>query len=162
MHCKSNDGSICSSQLTKSRSTSAEQASTLSLAKYKSNSPLEMFWRRNSMCVFTHQSLQAQEPSLRHKTGWTCSPPGMKSHPTRNLQTRNLVLPKKRKQRKTEQPSQQRPQNDTSSKPSRGGMEARRKGQVQRVLWHIILDRAWAFFQPSAATTVTYKWADRL
>lgn len=95
--------SICSSQLTNSRSTSTERfwgrnASTLSLTKCKKNSSLKTFWIKTPMRVFTYQTLQAREQSCRHETGWTCSPPGIKSHPTRNLQTRNLALPKKRKQ----------------------------------------------------------------
>lgn len=113
-------------KLTRSRLTPAESASILSLAKYKSNSSLKKIGRKSLTSIFTQQSLQARERNHRHETSWTCSPPGIKSHPTGNLQTRSFALPKKRKLRELVAlpPSRQSSQSDTSS----SGMEATRKG----------------------------------
>lgn len=69
-------------KLPRSRSTPAESASSLSLAKYESNSWLKKTGRKSLTGVFTQQSLQARERRHRHETSW-CLPPGIKSHPTK-------------------------------------------------------------------------------
>lgn len=78
-------------KLTRSRLTPAESASLLSLAKYESNSSLKKIGRKSLPSIFTQQSLQARERNHRQETSWMCSPPGIKSHPTGNLQTRSFA-----------------------------------------------------------------------
>lgn len=118
-------------KLTKSRSTPAESTSILSLAKYERNSSLKRLRRKSLTSVFTQQSLQARERTHRHETSWTCSPPGIKSHPTRNLQTFGFALPKKKKHTGVvaRPPSRQRSQSDTSSSvPGRRARRPRERG----------------------------------